>query len=78
MPYSLEPGAEFAKCPCCGQHHADGLDNIMELFGFRDMGDGRRIPQSYCRACRIAGCTAGSPCKVKDKQRLSTTDDAQE
>ena len=24
-----------------------------EKFGYRDMGDGRHIPQSHCRECRI-------------------------
>ena len=29
------------------------------------MGDGRIIPQSYCRKYRSVGCKAGYPCKVK-------------
>ena len=28
-------------------------DKIEEWFGYRDMGDGRYIPQSHCRDCRI-------------------------
>ncbi len=66
MPYSLISGKEFAECPCCTKR-ADDLDKIEELFGFRNMDDGRRIPQSYCRDCRAAKCEAGSPCKVKYK-----------
>ena len=64
MPYNNLKDSEFAQCPCC-EKFANGLDKIEELFGFRNMGDGRRIPQSYCRACRAAGCEAGSPCKEK-------------
>lgn len=60
MPYD----ANSAKCPCCGKT-ATGKAEIKEKFGYRDMGDGRVIPQSYCRACRSADCKAGQPCKVK-------------
>lgn len=60
MPY----GKEYAQCPCCGKI-AYGQENIEKEFGYRNMGDGRYIPQSYCRKCRSAGCKAGQPCKVK-------------
>ena len=44
---------------------AYGEDEIEQEFGYRNMGDGRYIPQSYCRECRSAHCEAGKPCKVK-------------
>lgn len=53
MPY----GDGWAECPCCGVS-AEGEAEIEEVFGYRNMGDGRTIPQSYCRECRSAGCTA--------------------
>jgi len=61
MPYELS-----AKCPCraCNVEASKDYNKIDLLFGFRNMGDGRKIPQSYCRKCRSAGCTANSPkCK---------------
>lgn len=57
MPYEIK-----AKCPCCNKQ-ADGLDGIEKLFGFRKV-NGKKIPQSYCRACRKAGCKSGKPCKA--------------
>lgn len=48
MPY----GKEWAECPRCGKRTKD-KDEIEEKFGYRDMGDGRHIPQSHCRECRI-------------------------
>lgn len=60
MPY----GEEFAQCPCCGKT-AYGKDGIELEFGYRNMGDGRYIPQSYCLECRSAHCEAGKPCKAK-------------
>ncbi|XMD75968.1 hypothetical protein UPTC15622_00852 [Campylobacter lari] len=58
------PHGEYAKCPCCGKITYD-KDEIKQEFGYRNMGDGRHIPQSYCRECRSAHCKAGKPCKVK-------------
>ncbi len=58
------PYGEYAQCPCCGKT-AYGKDNIEKKFGYRDMGDGRIIPQSYCKKYRSAGCKAGYHCKVK-------------
>ena len=58
------PYGEYAQCPCCGKT-AYGKDEIEQKFGYRDMGDGRYIPQSYCRKCRSAGCKKGQPCKAK-------------
>lgn len=48
MPY----GENWAECPRCGIK-AKNEDEIEELFGYREMGDGRRIPQSHCRKCRL-------------------------
>lgn len=53
----------FAECPCCGVN-ANSLEDIETIFGWRIMGNGSKIPQSYCRACRSARCQAGVPCKV--------------
>ncbi len=47
MPY----GDGWAKCPNCGKE-ANSPEEIEELFGYRNMGDGRVIPQSYCKDCR--------------------------
>lgn len=58
------PHEEYTRCPCCGKT-ADGSDEIEREFGYRNMGDGRCIPQSYCRDCRSARCEAGKPCKVR-------------
>ena len=59
------PYGEYAQCPCCGKTAYD-TDEIEQEFGYRNMGDGRYIPQSYCRACRAAHCEAGKPCKAKE------------
>ena len=48
MPYT----DNYAECPRCNKK-AFGKDEIEELFGYRNMGDGRVIPQSHCRECRI-------------------------
>ena len=56
MPY----GEGYAICPCC-EREAYGNREIEELFGYRNMGDGRRIPQSYCRVCRSSKCSPGDP-----------------
>lgn len=45
------PYGQYAKCPRCGKE-AHGEEEITELFGYRDMGDGKIIPQSHCRQCR--------------------------
>ena len=57
MPYII-----YAECPCCGET-VNSKNEIEELFGWRTMEDDEVIPQSYCRACRSARCTAGEPCK---------------
>lgn len=45
------PYGEYAECPNCGKT-AHGKDEIEELFGYRNMGIGKIIPQSWCRDCR--------------------------
>lgn len=45
------PYGEYAECPNCGKT-AHGVDEIRILFGYRNMGDGRVILQSWCRECR--------------------------
>lgn len=59
MPYGT-----YAECPCC-RKVAKGEQEIEEKFGYRNMENGDCIPQSYCRACRSAGCKSGYPCRVK-------------
>ena len=56
MAYELK-----AECPCCGETVDHDLAKIEELFGVRTMGDGRVIPQSYCRNCRSKGCEKDNP-----------------
>lgn len=58
------PYGEYAKCPCCGKIAYD-KDEIEKEFGYRDMGNDKIIPQSYCRACRSSHCEAGKPCKAQ-------------
>lgn len=53
MPYEL--GAE---CPCCKETAGRDVNEIEQIFGFREMSNGKKIPQSYCRKCRNAGCTS--------------------
>ena len=48
------PYGEYAECPHCGKK-AYGEEEIEELFGYRNMGDGREIPQSWCKECRSSG-----------------------
>jgi hypothetical protein len=48
----MSNGVEKCKCPHCGKA-ANGRKEIEEKFGYRDMGDGRVIPQSWCYDCRI-------------------------
>lgn len=52
------PYGEYAECPNCGKT-AYGEDEIQELFGYRNMGDGHIIPQSWCRECRSSGSNHG-------------------
>ncbi len=48
------PYGEYAECPNCGLV-AHGEDEIEEDFGYRNVGSGKSIPQSWCRDCRSQG-----------------------
>lgn len=48
------PYGDYAECPNCGKV-AYGEDEIEEEFGYRNMGSGKTIPQSWCRDCRSQG-----------------------
>lgn len=56
MPFELE-----AKCPCCGKEAKRDKKRIEQEFGWRNLADGKEIPQSYCRVCRSARCHPGEP-----------------
>jgi hypothetical protein len=43
---------EHTVCPNCGKI-ANKYDEVKRDFGYRNMGDGRIIVQSWCRECRI-------------------------
>jgi len=51
------PSTLNAKCPCCKVTSSGDINAIEEIFGFRNMGDGKKIAQSYCRKCRAKHCT---------------------
>jgi hypothetical protein len=42
---------EKAECPKCGKI-AEGKEKIQELFGYREMRDGKTRTQSWCKECR--------------------------
>lgn len=46
MPYKVE-----AKCPKCGKK-IKGKNFLERLFGWRNVGKEKIIPQSWCRECR--------------------------
>lgn len=46
-PYEVE----HTKCPNCGKE-ANSYEEVEREFGYRDMGDGRTIVQSWCKDCR--------------------------
>lgn len=43
---------EHTDCPKCGKK-ANSYDEVERDFGYRNMGDGRIIVQSWCSECRI-------------------------
>ncbi len=47
---------KFPKEAYCGRkgcgEEGKGYEEIEKIFGYRDVGDGKIIPQSYCRYCR--------------------------
>jgi hypothetical protein len=53
MPYEIS-----AECPCCVVT-AHSINEIEEVFGFRKLPNGEKIPQSYCRTCRTLRCSPG-------------------
>ena len=58
----------WAKCPCCDKI-ANGKGEIDSKFGWRTVNN-KEVPQSYCYACRNAGCKdrpKGAPCLVTGK-----------
>lgn len=49
----LEDGSkEFKSCPKCSVEAGVHVFYKAEDFGFREMGDGRHIIQSWCPSCR--------------------------
>ncbi len=43
---------QHTQCPNCGKE-ANSYEEVENEFGYRNMGDGRTIVQSWCRECRI-------------------------
>lgn len=48
------PYGNYAECPNCGKVAYEEA-GIEEEFGYRNMGAGKTIPQSWCRDCRLQG-----------------------
>jgi hypothetical protein len=56
------PALDKACCPCRGCNKtAKTAEEVEELFGLRNMGDGTIRVQSYCRECRSLRCEAADP-----------------
>lgn len=47
-----DEGQQFKSCPKCSVEAGYHVFYKQEDFGFRDMGDGRHIVQSWCPSCR--------------------------
>lgn len=45
-------GVEYKSCPKCSVTSSVHIFYRTEVFGYRDMGDGRHIVQSWCPSCR--------------------------
>lgn len=45
-------GICYKSCPKCSIEHGVHVFYKTEVFGCRDMGDGRHIVQSWCSSCR--------------------------
>jgi len=43
--------SEQTSCPHCNAS-ANGIDQVLEYFGLRNMGDGTIRVQSWCKKCR--------------------------
>ena len=55
LSYSREveqEGVEYKSCPKCSADAGVHVFYKTIDFGYRDMGDGRHIVQSWCPACR--------------------------
>ncbi|MAD77153.1 MAG: hypothetical protein ACI6PR_15405 [Pseudoalteromonas sp.] len=56
------PDLTKARCPCRGCNTvANNEEQVDNLFGLRNMGDGTVRVQSYCRECRSLHCEADHP-----------------
>lgn len=56
------PDLTKARCPCRGCNKvANNAEEVEELFGLRNMGDGTIRVQSYCREYRGLHCEASNP-----------------
>ena len=49
---AVHNGIDYKSCPKCSADAGVHVFYQIEDFGYRDMGDGRNIVQSWCRACR--------------------------
>jgi len=49
---AVQDGVEYKSCPKCSEDVGVHVFYKTHDFGFRDMGDGRKIVQSWCQACR--------------------------
>lgn len=47
-----QKGEEYKSCPKCSVDAGVHMFYKTKDFGFRDMGDGRHIVQSWCPSCR--------------------------
>ena len=71
------PSTLNAKCPCCGKTANGDLNEIEKYFGFRNMENGKKIAQSYCKNCRSKNCSPSRLCCINPKQDgLPLTPDA--
>ncbi len=49
---AVHNGVDYKSCPKCSADAGVHVFYKTEDFGFRDMGDGRYIVQSWCPSCR--------------------------
>jgi len=71
IPEEDRPWTQGRECPKCDVK-AEGLDAIEGVFGFRNMGNGVRRAQSWCRECRKEDARKRRMRKKKeDAQRLA-------
>ncbi|PNO81128.1 hypothetical protein MC77_020455 [Citrobacter koseri] len=48
----VHKGVDYKSCPKCSADAGVHVFYKTEDFGYRDMGDGRHIVQSWCPSCR--------------------------